>query len=171
MIREGDIIHIGQLGKPHGVKGEITFTFTSDVWDKAEVDYLILMVDGILVPFFLEEYRFRSDHSALLKFVGLDTIEAIQEIIGTEVYLEKSQTEGVSSDEAEYTWGYFVGFHIEDAEQGDLGEIVRVDESTANVLFELSDGRLLPAVEAFIRNIDSAPRIIYMQLPEGLLEL
>ena len=165
------VVSIGRLGKPHGVKGEITFTFTSDVWDRAEVDYLILMVDGILVPFFLEEYRFRGEHTALLKFVDLDSIEAIQEIIGAEVYIEESQMEGMASADVDYTWEYFVGFHVEDAVAGDLGEIVRVDESTENVLFELAAGQLLPAVENFIEDIDHERRIIRMSLPEGLLEL
>lgn len=171
MISSDSVYKIGQLGKPHGYKGEIGFSFTSDVWDKVETDYLFLMLDGILVPFFLEEYRFRGEHSALLKFVGLDTIEAINEIIGAEVFLEKSQMEGVASDEAEYTWSYFVGFCVEDDEAGMLGEIVRVDETTVNVLFELEGGMLLPAAEAFIRDIDHEGRIIHMHLPEGLLDL
>ena len=55
MISLDSVYKIGQLGKPHGYKGEIGFSFTSDVWDKVEADYLFLMLDGILVPFFLDE--------------------------------------------------------------------------------------------------------------------
>lgn len=168
------VFKIGQLGKPHGVKGEITFSFSTDVWDRAEVDYLILMLDGILVPFFLEEYRFRGEHSALLKFVNLDSIEAVQELIGVDVYLEDSQVEGVAATDADYTWSYFVGFQVEDATAGKLGEIVRVDESTENVLFEVHTPKgdvLVPAVEAFISDIDHEGRIVHMQLPEGLLDI
>ena len=169
MIRQEEVYKIGQLGKPHGVKGEITFTFTTDVWDRVEADYLVLLVDGIFVPFFLEEYRFRGEHSALLKFDGLDTVETIQELIGVEVYFPFSLTP--EDDEADYTWAYFEGFHVYDEKAGDLGAIVRVDESTENVLFELESGQLLPAVEAFITEIDHDGRIVRMHLPEGLLEL
>ena len=172
MIRQEDVFKIGRLTKPHGVRGEINFSFTTDVWDRVDADYLILLVDGILVPFFLEEYRFRGEHGALLKFVDLDTIDAVQEYAGTEVYFPYALTPG--EDESDYTWQYFVGFRVEETEAGDLGEIISVDESTENVLFEVSTARgpvLIPAVEAFIQGIDHNRHIVRMALPEGLLEL
>lgn len=169
MIRQDEIYKIGQLGKPHGIKGEITFSFTTDVWDRVEADYLVLSIDGIFVPFFLEEYRFRGEHSALLKFQNIDSIEDAQEISGVDVYFPYSLTP--EDDDADYTWSYFEGFHVHDEKAGDLGSIVRVDESTENVLFELESGHLLPAVEAFITDIDHEGRAIHMNLPEGLLEI
>ena len=42
MIRQDEVYKIGQLGKPHGVKGEISFSFTTDVWDRVEADYLVI---------------------------------------------------------------------------------------------------------------------------------
>ena len=53
MIKKEDVYRIGQIGKPHGVKGELSFHFEDDVFDRTDADYLILEVDGILVPFFL----------------------------------------------------------------------------------------------------------------------
>lgn len=47
MIRRDDVYKIGKLGKPHGVKGEITFAITDDVFDRVDADYLILDIDGI----------------------------------------------------------------------------------------------------------------------------
>ncbi|MDE6159032.1 MAG: ribosome maturation factor RimM [Bacteroidaceae bacterium] len=169
MIKESEVYPIGILNKPHGVKGEITFTFTSDVWDRVEADYLICEVDGILVPFFLEEYRFRTDHSAILKFQGMDTVEAVQEMTGLKVYFPHSLTPQDEEEEG-YTWQYFQGFHIEDAQGNGLGVIDSVDDATENVLFEVGD-LLIPAAEELIVNIDHEKKIIQMQLPEGLTEL
>ena len=59
MIRRDEVYKIGKLGKPHGVKGEITFAITDDVFDRVDAEYLVLDIDGILVPFYLEEYRLR----------------------------------------------------------------------------------------------------------------
>lgn len=168
MIKESEVYPIGILNKPHGVKGEITFTFTSDVWDRVEADYLICEVDGILVPFFLEEYRFRTDHSAILKFQGMDTVEAVQEMTGLKVYFPHSLTP--QDEEEGYTWQYFQGFRIEDAQGNGLGVIDSVDDATENVLFEVGD-LLIPAAEELIVNIDHEKKIIQMQLPEGLTEL
>ena len=169
MIRQDEVYKIGQLGKPHGVRGEINFSFSTDVCDRAEADYLVLMVDGILVPFFLEEFRFRGDHSALLKFLDLDTIEAVQDYSGCEVYFPYALTP--EGDDDDYTWQYFVGFRLIDTQRGDLGQIAHVNEDTANVLFELEDGTLIPAVEDLISDIDHEGRAVHMTLPEGLLEL
>ena len=60
MIKREDVYKIGRLGKAHGVKGEVSFQFDDDIFDTTDADYLILDIDGILVPFFMEEYRFRS---------------------------------------------------------------------------------------------------------------
>ncbi len=169
MIKEDEVYKIGQLGKPHGYRGEITFSFTTDVWDRVDAEYLILMIDGILVPFFLDEYRFRGEHSALLRFEGRDSAEALQDIVGAEVYFPYSLTP--NDDEGEYTWKYFEGFRVIDDEAGDLGTISRVDDTTVNTIFELRAGVLIPAVEEFISEIDHQGRTIRTHLPEGLLEL
>ena len=70
MIEESSVYKIGVLTRTHGVRGEISFTFSDDVWDRADADYLVLLIDGILVPFFLEEYlsrmRMTSTHGVTL---------------------------------------------------------------------------------------------------------
>ena len=73
MIRKDEVFKIGMFNKPHGVKGEISFTFTDDIFDRVDGEYLICLLDGIFVPFFMEEYRFRSDTTALVKLERVDT--------------------------------------------------------------------------------------------------
>ena len=165
----GPVIRIGQLGKPHGIRGEINFTFTTDVWDNVDAEYLLLKTDGILVPFYLDEYRFRTDTTALLHFDGLDTVDDIQEYSGCEVYFPYSLLP--EEDDSEYTWQHLVGYSIVDTQLGHIGEILRVDDSTPNVLFELQDGSLLPAAEDLICDVDHTERVLHMQLPDGLFDL
>ncbi len=54
MIKREDVFKIGRLGKPYGIRGEISFQFDDDIFDRVECEYLILDMDGILVPFFIE---------------------------------------------------------------------------------------------------------------------
>ena len=82
MIRCEEVYKIGRLGKTHGVRGEISFLLDDDVFDRTDADYLILDIDGILVPFFIEEYRFKTDSNALMKFDGIDTQERARELTG-----------------------------------------------------------------------------------------
>jgi len=169
MIREEEVYQIGKLGKTHGVKGEISFLFDDDVFDRVDADYLILKVDGIFVPFFLEEYRFRSDANAIVKFEDIDTQERAKELTGCEVYFPR---ELADSDGDSISWAAIVGFDIIEAESGNkIGRIASVDDATLNILFCLEDGRLIPASEDLITAIDQQARSITMHLPAGLLDL
>ncbi len=169
MIREESVYKIGKLGKPHGIKGEISFLFTDDVFDRVESEYLILKLDGILVPFFMEEYRFRSDESALVKFESVDSQERASELTGTEIYFPRDIAEE-SSDELSYA--QIIGFTIEDTNSGKtVGIISHVDTATDNILFELEDGTLIPVADEWIKDVDNRKRVISMSLPEGLLDL
>ena len=38
MFNYDDLYEIGTLGKPHGVKGELAFRLSDDVFDHAEAD-------------------------------------------------------------------------------------------------------------------------------------
>ena len=160
---------IGVINKPHGVKGEVSFTFTDDIFDRVDCDYLILLMDGILVPFFMEEYRFRSDNMALVKFEDIDTAEEARKFTNVEVYFPKKfmdEQEDVTS------WNFFIGFRVEDVHHGYLGEI-DVDDTTINVLFSIEkDGEelLLPAHEEFIIDLDREKKVMKVDVPDGLIE-
>ena len=166
---DGGSYKIGQIGRTHGVKGEVTFQFTDDVWDRAEAEYLFLRVDGLLVPFFLEEYRFRSDTTALVKFLDYDSANDVQFMLGCDVFFPHALTPEAGEDD-EYTWRYFTGFSLYDEKAGLIGTIDRVDDTTQNVLFLVGE-RFIPAAEAWIKDINHRERTIRMELPEGLLEL
>ena len=137
-------------------KDEVSFTFTDDIFDRVDCDYLICLLDGIMVPFFVEEYRFRSDTTALVKLERVDTAEQARKFTNVEVYFPQKYVEEDDSDN-----------------HGELGEIVAVDDSTMNVLFaiENSDGEeiLLPAHEEFIVNIEKKKRKLMVEVPEGLI--
>ena len=174
MIRTEEVYKIGKIGKPHGVKGEVSLMFSDDVFDRVDADYLVLMVDGILVPFFFEEYRFKSGETALVKFRDIDTKEQAQELTGCDVFFPKKLSD---RDENELTWDELEGFEILNADDNDsrIGTLSYVDDATENVLFsvEKPDGNevLIPASDEFIISVDAENRKIRVRLPEGLLDL
>jgi len=173
MIREEEVYKIGKIGKPHGVKGEVTFTFDDDIFDRVDAEYLILRIDGILVPFFMEEYRFRTDESALVKFCDIDTQERARELTNCEVFFPRQ----LADDDVEHlSWAQIIGYRLIDDNTGaTVGEIHAIDDSTINMLFEVvnQEGKeiLIPASEELITEINTQHREIHANLPEGLLEL
>ncbi|MBE6287500.1 MAG: 16S rRNA processing protein RimM [Mediterranea massiliensis] len=172
MIRRSDVYKIGVLNKPHGIHGELQFSFNDDIFDRVEAEYIICMMDGILVPFFIEEYRFRSESSALIKLEGINSAEQARRFTNVEVYFPTAQAE--AADDGEISWNFFVGFEVFDVIRGRLGEITYIDNSTINTLFVIDfngEELLIPAQEDFIIDIDSQAKTIRMKLPMGLLTL
>ncbi len=177
MIKKDDTYKIGHIGKPHGLKGEVIFTFTDDIFDTVEIPYLICEVEGILVPFFIEQYRFKTDSSAIIKFEDIDSVAQAQQIVGSDVYFEKKYVADGTQDEV--SLNYFIGFQVTDRDEGPIGTITDIDDQTDNWLFvvehQQADGTksevLIPANEEFITDINHQEKTIEMDLPAGLLDL
>ncbi len=173
MISEEEVYKIGYIGKTHGLQGEVNFHFTDDVFDTSDSPYLLIRIDGIIVPFFIDSYRFRSDSSAIVKFCGFDSVEKSQRLSGCDVLFERSKA--TSSDSEELSLDFFIGYRVLTESDGVIGEIVDVDTNTENYLFIIQglDGteRYIPAQDSFITDIDHSEKSIHMDLPDGLLEL
>ena len=92
--------------------------------------------------------------------------ERISELMGEEAFVLRSDVQ--DEEDGLLTWQDLVGFTIEDEENGVLGVIEDVDESTINTLATLQDGRMLPLHEDFITEIDEDARVLHVNLPFNL---
>ena len=168
-----DVFKIGRLGKTHGVKGEVSFHFTDDVFDRVDADYVFVETEGLLVPFFFEEYRFRSDATALVKFADIDDANRAAELTGCDVYFPRELCE---EEDCELSWQELVGYTLVDSDNGQpIGEITGVDLSTINTIFEVRAGDgaslLVPANDELVDDIDRENHTITLRIPDGLLDL
>lgn len=169
MIKQEEVYKIGRLGKSHGVKGEISFQFDDDIFDRVDAEYLVLDIDGILVPFFMEEYRFRNDTVCLVKFCDINTQQRAQELTGCDVYFPRALAE---EGEEMPSLASLVGLCIIDtSSKKTVGRIAAIDDTTQNILFELEDGTLIPASDELIESIDINKKEIIMNIPNGLLDI
>lgn len=173
MIKDEDVYKIGYISKTHGLHGEVDFHFTDDIFDATESEYLLIRVDGIIVPFYIESCRFRSDTVAIVKFEDLDTAEQSQRLVGCDVCFERSKA--AEADQEEVSITYFIGFTVTDTDGAEIGVITDVDTQTENWLFsvETPDERTIyiPVHEEFIQDIDHEHKRLQMDLPDGLLDL
>ena len=171
MIRPQEVIKIGKVTKTHGVSGELSCTFINDIFGDEDAPYLVADIDGIFVPFFIEEYRFKSDVTALIKFEDIDDTESAKIILGRELYFPmKYITDSQPMNCGEGILGYKI---YSDGKL--IGTIEGVDDTTANILFsvltESGEELLIPATDDFVEDIDDEKREITMNLPDGLLEM
>lgn len=173
-VTEDDVFCIGRLGKPHGVRGELDFQFDDDIFDRVDADYVFVKIDGLLVPFFMEEYRFRSNETALMKFEGIDDADAAAELTGCDVFFPRSMADDAPDDEVSVA--EIIGYDVVDANSGQrVGAITRIDDATMNTLFEVEtpDGRLvdLPANAELVKDISRQTRTVTLVIPDGVMDL
>ncbi len=172
MITEKEVVRIGTLLKPHGVKGEITLSLLSPVTDQLEIPYFICLLDGIFVPFFVETIRDKGIGSALIKFKGVDSVEQARRFQGVKMFTSLQYASEIV--EEKYTWESFIGFQVVDTKKGMLGKIESIDTTTLNILFFIIDTDkeiIIPANEEWIENIDVHEKVIKLSLPEGIVDL
>ncbi len=167
MIRREDLVSVGKVGKPHGIKGELSCWFSTDAFDIEEIGFVVLCIEGIFVPFFIETCRTKGSESLLLSFDGVADEQEARALSGLEIFIPKDK---IDDENPPLGLDYFVGFELYDDHHGRVGRIDSVDNSTANVLFAVGEC-LIPVSEDFITEIDTKNRILRMSLPEGLLEL
>lgn len=99
MIRDNEVFKIGYISKQRGLRGEVEMVFTDDCFDTGSADYLVLDMDGILVPFFWEEYSFKNNETAILKFEEIDSEEQARKLVGHSVYYPKEHTAEADENE------------------------------------------------------------------------
>ena len=135
-------------------------------WDEADADFLILLLDGIFVPFRVEDWRGKGADSLIFRLKGVNSEEKALRLVNAEAYMLRRDL----AEEAEemMTWQDLTGYEVLNGEHVVQGKVAAVDESTINTLLELEDGRLLPVHEDLIIEIDEPQKRIILDLPEGL---
>lgn len=125
-----------------------------------------------MTPFFIDEYRIHSLETAFVKLDEISDEKAAKELTGKTIFAPKKFLKQIKA--AETGIEYFVGFQISDKENGLLGTITEIDQSTANLLMIIENGEnqlLVPFSESYIINIDHNTKKIFVNLPEGLFDL
>lgn len=174
MIHEEYIFKIGQFGKPHGIKGELTLITQSNVLDEADDPYIICDMDGIYVPFFIEGYRYKTDTTLLVKLENINDEETARRFTNKEVYYSLEEVDEDDDLVGDMTWDNFIGYEVIDEKLGVLGPIIDVDETTINVLLHIDykgEELLFPAAEELILSADHEAKKMIVALPDGLLDI
>lgn len=175
MILREELVHIGKIIKPHGLNGELEIEIDSEFFDECDPPYIVIETDGIFIPYFIKEYRYKNDISYLFSLKGIEDDVEAKEMIKREVYIhEKYLGEGISASELEGN-EYFIGFSVLNEREELIGKIVDIDDTTENILFLLHNKEeeeiIIPASDDFIIEINETKKEIIMNLPEGLLSL
>ena len=163
MITHEEVICIGKITRTHGKRGEVQCLMSNEYWDNADATFLILNINNILVPFRVLDWRGKGSDSLIFQLDQITDEQTAQQIIGCQAYMLASDMS--EEDEVLPTWQSLVGYSVMDIDQGELGKIVYVDETTINTLVTLDNEQLIPLHEDFIIDIAQDKRQLTIRLP------
>ena len=163
MITNQQVIAIGHITRTHGKRGEIQCLTSNEYWDNAQATFLILSINNILVPFRVLNWRGKGSDSLIFQLDCINDELSAQPLIGCQAYMLASDLS--EEDELLPTWQSLTGYRVLDTDQGELGTIIHVDETTINTLITLDNELLIPLHEDFIIDIDQANQLLTICLP------
>lgn len=166
MINFNEVVSIGRITRLHGRQGELQCRLTNDLLYDSAASFVIICLDGLLVPFRLAEWREKGAECALLTLQGVDSEQRALSLVDAEVYLLRKDCFSGDNENAEHliAWQDLAGYRLYDASGEDMGRIVRVDETTANTLCQTDKGELFPLHEDLIMRLDTAGKEITVGL-------
>lgn len=135
----------------------------NECWDNADATFLILNIQNILTPFRVVDWRGKGSDSLIFSLAGVDSEQKAQQLIGIEAFMLRKD---IQEDSEELpTWQSLTGYRVVDTDQGELGVVTEVDESTINTLLTLSCGKMIPIHEDFIVALEPDRQTLTIRLP------
>ena len=157
----------GEIGKPHGINGDVYVVRISDDPRRFEAGAQLIHADGRILT--VEQARPHRDRF-LVKFEGVGSREEAEAVRGT-LYVPADDAREL--EEGEYWERDLIGCEAFDTAGTRLGEVTAVIPGAAQDLLELdtpAGSRLVPLVQEFVVEVEPAERKIVLELPEGLLD-
>lgn len=174
-------ILIGFTKKCYGVKGDLKIQIEDQhLEDFAKANAIFLEIKGKHVPFFIEEIK--SGNELLLKLEDVDSKESANALTSKEIFLQSHQIlkdeerefEPEEDDTLALEFEKYIGFNIIDNDLGEIGkieEVIEFPQQEMAVILQDEKEILVPLHKDLIEKVEDKKQCIYMNLPEGLLDL
>ncbi len=170
MIRKEDFILLGRISRTHGFKGEVLVVLFNDAVIPARVKTLFIMLEDGLVPFAVEKWS-KGTGSGIFHFEDVKDEKQASLLCGNEIFIEEKL---FKSSSPQGNKGDVIGFVIMDKTLGELGLVEAVQEVSGKriLLSTYKDHEILiPAEKPILYKTDLIKKILYVNLPEGLLDV
>ncbi len=163
---------LGKILKTYGYSGEVVLLLDVDQpGEYADMPVIFINIDQTLVPWFISKIALKGD-LATIALEDINTEDKARELTGKEVYLPIDRLGTLS--EKQFYFHEIIGFSVIDSKHGHIGLIDRVlDLPEQDILSIIHDGRevMVPLSDEMISRIDRKKRILYLETPEGLIDL
>jgi 16S rRNA processing protein RimM len=164
---------VGRIGRPHGVRGEVTVEVRTDDPELRFAPGAVLITDPAdRGPLTLAGRRWHRE-VLLLAIEGVDSREQAEELRDTQLLVPVADLPALEDPDVFYDH-QLVGLAARLTDGARLGEVAAVrHEGTELLVVRRPDGDevLVPFVAAIVPTVDLAGGFLVVDPPEGLLEL
>lgn len=172
-MKKEDCFYLGKIVKKYSFKGELLAKLDTDEPELYEnLDAIFIDLRGNLVPFFVESSQLHKSDLLRLNFEDVDSEADADALLKCDLYLPLDLLPKLEGNK--FYFHEVIGFKITDENFGEVGIIKRVNDSTAQALFEIDRNSieiLIPMNDEFIVNVDRKNKTVFVNTTEGLIDL
>ena len=165
--------YLGTIVGKYSFKGEILVkTDTDNINSYTSLSNIFIDIDNRLIPYFVNKCLVHK--SSLLRF-NLEDVSDEQfanSLLRKKIYLPLKLLPNLDGNK--FYYHEVIGFKMIDKKKGEIGTILKINDQTAQPLFEVSDGNktlLIPLHDDFLIKLDRINKNFSVDLPDGLVDL
>jgi 16S rRNA processing protein RimM len=164
---------LGYIVRTHGTAGNVVIFLDVDYpEDYEDLDSVYVEIKGELVPYFISRFNLQKQNNAIVTFEDVNTIEKAQNLVGNALYLSLDELREL--DDEEFYYHEIKGFNVVDQTRGSLGVVREVYALNGQDLIAMDYQGvevLIPTSEEIVLRADKTQKELFVNLPDGLLEV
>ncbi|WP_298545466.1 ribosome maturation factor RimM [uncultured Aquimarina sp.] len=172
-MKKEDCFYLGKIVSKFSFKGEVLIKLDTDEPESyVKMESVFINYNKNLVPFFIEKSSLHKSDLLRVKFEDVDSEEDADDLMKAEIYLPMDLLPKLEGDK--FYFHEVIGFKIIDSTFGEVGVIKSINDSTAQALFEIDRNGieiLIPMNDEFIDKVDRENNTVFVNTPEGLIDL
>ena len=158
-VPEG-LLEVGRIGKPHGVRGDLFISLTSDVVERHSVGAVFTVMEGGSPKTVTIDSIRPQQERWVVHFSGVDDRNAAEKLVNKFLYAEPiAESDGLWVHE-------LIGSRVVDEDGEEWGTCTGVIQNPAHDILEINDEILVPM--PFVVSCDGTTTVI--NPPEGIRE-
>ena len=153
---QGELVLLHSLGKKTSLKG-LEAIFIEDKKDT-------------FIPYFIQSTKIKSDKEILISLDGLSTKETAHKLVQREVWLLEDDFQKFAGKSAPIS---LLGYMMINEDE-EIGEVLEVIEQPHQLLCKIllnGNEALIPIHDESLDKIDKKNRKVFVNLPDGLLDI
>ena len=173
MFNSEKYYQLGSLLRTHGVKGGLVLEVDFNISDNEikNLELVFILIDNLPVPFFIEEIKTYTKNRFIVKFFDINDIDSADELCVNKALIEKTQFPDYKPQlSIEDLVGYTV-FTNDETKIGLIEEFIDINLNPTFKIINNNEEILIPANPDFITEINEEKKILFVDLPEGLIDL